>query len=229
MRTSSGGLVSPSAYESGPLREVAGAAIRPGGLALTQSAIDYCRFAAGARVVDVGCGVGASVEHLRRACGLDATGIDISVPLITEGLTRDPSLPLVEASAEELPFAGETQDGVLCECVLSLLAEPRVAVSEFRRVLRSGGYLILSDLYARAAVAGAGQDEPARGVVACDRIGQWVSESGFTPLLWEDHTTLLREMAARLILAGGSIDQFFCTEGEKAMPPGYYLMVARKG
>ena len=215
-------------YESGPLREVTGLAIRPGGLALTDRALDFCRFPAGARLLDVGCGAGATVEHLRSRHGFDASGVDLSRVLLAEGLGRNPALALAEGAAEALPFAAETRDGVLCECVLSLLQEPQVALAEFRRVLRPGGYLILSDLYSRDATTGIAAQGCGRGELTRGELAGLLSENGFATLMWEDHTHLLRELAARLILTSGSLEGLGCTTTRAGQRPGYYLLVARK-
>jgi arsenite methyltransferase len=202
-------------YESSNLRAVTGPTIRPGGLTLTDRALDFCRFAPGAHLLDVGCGAGATVEYLCSRYGFSARGVDISPTLIAEGLGRNPALAITWAAAEALPFAGESRDGILCECVLSLLGEPLMALAEFRRVLRSNGYLILSDMYTR--------DTTTRG-----RIEGWLSECGFEILLWEDHTHFLKELAARLILVHGSLEGLCCTPPGAGGKPGYYLLVARK-
>lgn len=212
-------------YETGPLRDVTGLTIRPGGVALTDRALDVCNFAAGAQLLDVGCGAGGTVEHLCGARGVSARGVDISRTLLSEGLARNPGLQLAFASAEALPFDPESFDGLLCECVLSLVEEPLTALAEFRRVLRSGGFLILSDLYDRAETEPQGS---LRGAVGRKQTGSWLSQSGFTTVVWEDHTGLLKELAARLILTTGSLEGFYrgsCSAGQR---PGYYLLVARK-
>jgi ubiquinone/menaquinone biosynthesis C-methylase UbiE len=201
-------------YETGPLRDVTGTTIRPGGLALTDRALEFCSFDAGARLLDVGCGAGASVEHLRGRYEFDARGIDLSPTLIAEGVRRNPDLPLSEGSAEALPYPDESHDGIVCECVLSLLTDPLKALTEFRRLLCRGGYLIVSDMYNRETATG--------------QTGTWLSENGFTLLLWEDHTRLLRELAARLILADASLEGICCSSAGPAGKPGYYLLVARK-
>jgi len=213
------------------LREVTGTTIRPGGLALTDRAVGFCSLAAGARILDVGCGAGASVEHLVSRYGFAASGVDTSRKLIAEGVTRNPSLLLAQAAAEALPFPAESQDAILCECVLSLVEEPFQALAEFRRVLRPGGHLMLSDMYDRSPKAEAlapevASDRPLSGAAGREQLEGWVLEAGFTILLWEDHTMLLKELAASLVLAHGSLHGICCTPA--GVRPGYYLLVARK-
>lgn len=212
-----------SIYEAGALRDVTGATIRPGGLTLTDRAIGLCCFAPHSRLLDVGCGAGATVEHLYRCYDFAARGVDISPTLITEGLGRNPSLAVSEGAAESLPFAGESMDGILCECVLSLLEEPLRALQEFQRVLHNGGYLILNDMYNREGAEGSH-----RGMVPRRQLEAWLSASGFATFFWEDHTPLLRELAARLILTHGTLEGFCCATNSARMRPGYYLLVARK-
>ncbi|HIJ86366.1 MAG TPA: class I SAM-dependent methyltransferase [Desulfuromonadales bacterium] len=212
-------------YETGPLRDVTGATIRPGGLALTDRALEVCAFTIGAQLLDVGCGAGASVEHLRSRYGYDAHGVDISPTLITEGLSRNPTMRLEVAAAEALPFVAGSFDGILCECVLSLVEVPLKALVEFVRVLRSSGWLILSDLFVKTETEP--RDYP-RGAVARDQIESWLFQSGFTIVMWEDHSILLKELAARLILAGCSLDGLCCGTSGSGQRPGYYLIVARR-
>jgi SAM-dependent methyltransferase len=242
---------SSSIYESEQLREVTGPAIRPGGVALTGRAMEFCHFPSAARLLDVGCGSGATVEYLKNHYQLAAFGVDISTHLLREGKARDYSLPLARASVELLPYGNGSLDGIICECVLSLLSEPGRALLEFHRVLRPDGKLILSDIYLRES--GAGGRGPAeahtlredavdgclQGARSACSTKTMLSEAGFEILLWEDHTPLLKELAARLILAGGSMDALW--EGVKetrcsgtglstmaTLRPGYYLLVARK-
>ncbi len=91
---------------------------------MTGRAVEFCHFPSEARLLDVGCGSGATVEFLRNHYKLDASGVDVSTRLLREGKLHDNTLPLARASAEHLPYANGSLDGVLCECVLSLLSEP---------------------------------------------------------------------------------------------------------
>lgn len=213
-------------YETGPLREVTGSTIRPGGTLLTGRGVRFCGFRPGSDLLDVGCGAGATVEYLRNRHQLNGVGIDPSLRLLEEGWERDPGLPLGLGTAEKIPAGSESKDGVICECVLSVLTEPEQALAEFHRVLRPGGYLILSDLYERSPAGG----ERRTGVVSRTMLEGMLDRGGFALLLWEDHSRLLRELAARLVMANGpQAEGLFsgCGCGGSGRP-GYYLLVAMK-
>jgi len=215
---------------------VTGPAIRPGGVELTARAIEFCSFPKGARLLDVGCGEGATVSYLRSSCQFEVSGIDSSSRLVTDGIAKDPNLLMMIGKAEELPFDNCSFDGILCECVLSLIHEPEKALKEFNRVLATGGHLILSDIYLRGVSAGghlpeSAADDCLKGTLPIDFTIKMLEEAGFSILLQEDHTRCLREMAARLILAGKSLDGFCANMESKSSvggKPGYYLIVARK-
>jgi ubiquinone/menaquinone biosynthesis C-methylase UbiE len=231
-------------YEQSPLLEVAGDTIRPGGLALTDRALDFCALPIGSRVLDVGCGPAASIEHLRVKHQLNASGLDPSEMLLRSGRRRDPALPLIQSPGEYLPLADEQFAAVLTECSLSVIKNSDRALSEFWRVLRSGGHLILSDIYARnPAGIGALQHLPIDsclcGAISQAAIIQRIETTGFKVLLWEDHTAALNVFAAQLIWANGSLPQFWCRATSRAdasdiqraiaqSKPGYYLLIAQK-
>jgi len=233
-----------SLYESEEMRAVTGPAVRPGGLALTERALSFCPLPAGASVLDVGCGLGATVEFLCEEHGNSAFGIDASSLLIKKGIEQNPNVRLVRGTAENLPFPGGCFSALFCECVLSLMHDPVSALKEFARVLNPGGYLILSDLYARVpdeaeALRGLPVRCCVRGAVGQARVAAMVKESGFSVTLWEDHSHLLKQLAARLIFSFGSLKGFWTaaccgedadaiTEAVRLGRPGYYLLIARK-
>ena len=90
-------------YESPVLRKVAGPTLRPGGFRLTGRAVESCNLERGARVLDVGCGTGATVNWLATEQGLKAMGLDASTGLILEGRSLNPSASLVAGRADRLP------------------------------------------------------------------------------------------------------------------------------
>lgn len=70
------------------------------------------RHVAGESVLDIGCGFGALVEHLR-AQGLKATGIDLLESCVSAGRGRYPSADLRVAASEDLDFPGASFDTVI--------------------------------------------------------------------------------------------------------------------
>ena len=55
-----------SVYENEDMRRVTGDTLRPGGMFLTDRAIKICDFKYGDKILDVGCGMGVTVEKLKR-------------------------------------------------------------------------------------------------------------------------------------------------------------------
>jgi arsenite methyltransferase len=233
-------------YESPILRSVTGPVIRPGGFELTDRGMAHCKLPSGTRVLDIGCGAGAVVDHLRQQYNLNAFGVDLSAVLLKDGAQSYDGLPLIQGRAEQLPIADETFGAVVCECMLSLCREPVAVLHEILRVLRPGSFLILTDVYARVP----GDDGwmgmlsvrcCLQGAVDRETVEKRVADAGFDLLLWQDHTPLLKQLAAHLVWTYGSLDAFWSALGrtdttEKtnaggvacSSRPGYYLAIARK-
>ena len=89
----------------------------------------------GETVLDVGCGTGFLLDHLKQARpDLALTGVDF---IIEEGTrSRHPDIRFEKANIEKLPFADASFDTVVCTHVLEHILEFRQALSELRRVAR---------------------------------------------------------------------------------------------
>lgn len=98
----------------------------------------------GARVADLGCGSGVFTELLRRA-GYSSVGLDISPKLVALGRAKYPGLELIEGDAENLPFDGESLDGLLLSGLVHHFPDPRRLAAEVRRVLKRGGRFVAFD------------------------------------------------------------------------------------
>ena len=227
-------------YENPTLREALGDVLRPGGLALTDEALTACGLPPAARVLDVGCGAGATVTHLRDHHGLAAVGIDASARLLAAGRSQGRTLPLALARGERLPIGDGALDAVLAECSLSVMADVDAALAEFRRVLKPGGRLVLADLYTRVPDTPPRPQERSpisclRGALSRPQLEGKLAEQGFHLVTWQDRSAALKVLAARLILAGISPAQFWggtCGDAAGAIArvkPGYYWLVAGRG
>jgi len=94
----------------------------------------------GARILDVGCGLGLYVRQFR-AFSSDVWGVDIDAEKVAEASQALPNI--CQAPAEDLPFPSSTFDVVLSHEVLEHVDDDRRAVREAYRVLKSGGRLIV--------------------------------------------------------------------------------------
>jgi SAM-dependent methyltransferase len=92
----------------------------------------------GARVIDVGCGVGASTRLLRKA-GFDAVGADVSERFLPAG--EDGFVVADFQSAPQIPMGAYAAAGALN--VIEHMECPRRFLAEMTRVVRPGGHVIL--------------------------------------------------------------------------------------
>jgi 23S rRNA (guanine745-N1)-methyltransferase len=113
-------------------------------------------------LLDAGCGEGFYLGTLADHTGVEAHGVDISVPAIDAAAKRYPACEWIVANADRfLPYADRS-----FSTVLSITA--RMNSSEFRRVLRDDGQLLIAlaapdDLI---ELRGQGRDRVARTVEA---------------------------------------------------------------
>ncbi len=94
------------------------------------------------RILDAGCGTGGMVKHLQQFGTV--VGLDLSDDALA--LCRRRDLPhLSRGSVERLPFAGDSFDLLTSLDVLyhRAVVDDWLALSEFYRVLRPGGVLLL--------------------------------------------------------------------------------------
>ena len=120
--------------------------------------LDYVKIAP-QRVLDLGCGTGASLAALgERYPRAQLVGADFSEPMLRAGLAtrtrlrwlmpflRGAKSALVAADAAALPFAAGSQGLVWSNLLLHWLADPQPALREMHRVLEVGGLLMFSTL-----------------------------------------------------------------------------------
>lgn len=89
-------------------------------------------------VLDAGCGDGFYLGALQREAGLDAHGVDISIPAVDAAARRYPECEWVVANADRAVPYGDRAFSI----VLSITA--RMNPGEFRRVLRDDGRLLVA-------------------------------------------------------------------------------------
>jgi SAM-dependent methyltransferase len=108
----------------------------PTTLGIRKKEIPLVRKFASGRVLDVGCGTGFHLPLLKNVTGMD----------ISEGMLRlvKSEKPILQASAETVPFKDRSFDSVLCMFSVLNACNHTRAVKEMQRVLRPGGRTIVS-------------------------------------------------------------------------------------
>jgi SAM-dependent methyltransferase len=122
--------------------------LEPPGLALRrQFLFEHVPVLDGARpaaVLDVGCGEGRLTAELR-AAGAAVVGVDVAEEPLRRARALDPLLDVRLVSAEgPWPFDDASFDLVWAGETIEHVADTEAWLSEVRRVLRSGGTLLLS-------------------------------------------------------------------------------------
>jgi len=192
-------------------------------------------------VLDAACGAGTTLRFLNGE-GFAAVGVDLSSNI----LKIKPGSPVIQANCGQVPLPSASQDAVLMECALSLSNEVEGALSEFGRLLRPGGWLVVTDIYIREL-----HDPRARnclsdtsclsGVQTEAHIRGQMENAGFTIRAWQDQTPAFKQWLARMVFKLGSLDAFYrhlsSCEGSaqklsntlgSQIKLGYYWMAAQK-
>jgi arsenite methyltransferase len=184
-----------AAYTNPAVRWLLGGELHPGGAPLTRRTLELAELRAGERLLDVACGPGTSALLAASEFGAKATGVEYGMDAVRaagEAVSASghaKHVHFLHGDAETLPVADNSFDVVLCECSLCTFPDQCRAVAEFRRVLRPGGRLALSDVVVE------GGDMPAAlsgaiAAIAC--IGGALSSTGYRQLLHQGGLTVQR-------------------------------------
>jgi 2-polyprenyl-3-methyl-5-hydroxy-6-metoxy-1,4-benzoquinol methylase len=95
------------------------------------------------RVLDVGCGEGQITAELVRA-GFDVVGVDVAEEPLRRARRAHPALDVRLIDERDWPLADASFDAVFAGETIEHVLDTTGWLSEVRRVLRSGGSLLLS-------------------------------------------------------------------------------------
>ncbi len=115
-------------------------------LAWRRQAVAGLRLAAGARVLDLGCGSGdLSREVLRQVPDARVIAADFTLPMLQLGQRRRFPRPPAWCAADALalPYSNGTFDAVVCAFLLRNVADLEQALREMARVLKPGGQVAI--------------------------------------------------------------------------------------
>ena len=201
------------------LFEGCGEGERPGGLKLTERGVKLCGFRKEEHVLDAAGGDGTTVQFLSETFGCCAEGID----LFPRGEK------VLQGDVCALPYPEGSFDGCCMECALSQIDDPDRALSECCRVLRPGGRMFFTGLYARAG--GGYEKSPLGRLETRDQLVQRFEKAGFIVTLFEDHTEDLVQTLAEAVFRGAGsqlMEQLSSEQDFRRKDCGYCLLTAVK-
>lgn len=237
-----------NAYESPSMQEMTGQTLRPGGFSLTEKAVEFCGISKGDTVLDLGCGMGATIGYLFEKHHIRGVGIDPSKKLLDIGRKKFENLDFILGSGDHLPFEEKSFSYVFAECTLSLMNDKNKSIEEVIKVLKNEGNFVITDVYAKnsngiKALENYSFNSCMRGLHDLDLLKEKLECQGFKIIYFEDCSDLLKELMVKIIFSYGSMDVFWrkatdngdCLSGRKfqeilkACKPGYFMMIAKKG
>ena len=172
----------------------------PGGEEQTLHLLKSIELKKGMNALDLGAGEGETVRILK-SFGVNVHGVDLSPR----------SGDVENGEFLHLQYPSDSMDLCISQCAFFVSRDQKKALSESWRVLRKGGFLLLSDL-------------------DTGDLSEMIKQIGFTILLQEDQTALWREYYLEAIWT----DSFCCEEYQllqkeyRGTKLGYTMVVGRK-
>ncbi len=233
-------------YEKDTMAKVLGETLRPGGYDLTEKAIKYCNLRPGSKVLDLGCGTGATIGYLLEKHNIHGTGIDPSEKLLKEAKGKYKLSEFFLGRGEELPFTEDIFDCIFAECTLSLMEDLDKVFKEAYRVLKRDSFFVISDIYANNPeyikdLHNMPINCSLKGMHDINKLQENLKRRGFIIEYFEDYSYFLKSLLAQIVFSYGNMGSFWnevigsyndvCSFQKtlKACKPGYFLMIAKKG
>jgi SAM-dependent methyltransferase len=129
-----------------------GSFLHPGGIRATLAMFERLQLAPERRVLEIGCGTGATTELVARQTGASIVAVDRSPRMLATAQHRhcqNQTQPLVDLVRVDLnrglPFSDGVFDAVFAESVIALLDNVGAVAHECSRVLKPGGRLAFNE------------------------------------------------------------------------------------
>ena len=195
-------------YELPVIEMLLGNELHPGGPASTRALATAALVGRESSVLDVACGRGESSRVLAARFGCHVVGVDYSsenidrANALTAGFSLSGRVRFVQGDAERLPFEDSSFDVVICECSLCIFPNLGKALKEFRRVLRPGGRLGISDVILNKQVPASLQDLFGHvlcisGALSVDGYCDALESAGYSSIRSRDASGAISDMIER--------------------------------
>jgi ubiquinone/menaquinone biosynthesis C-methylase UbiE len=137
------------------------------------AAVDLIGLDSDDRFLDLGCGLGAALEHAATT-GARIAGIDPSPSMVERASARVPQGEVRLGSAESIPFEDDAFTAAISVSTYHHWADADAGLDEVGRVLAQGARLLIVERKLKRS-AGHGLDEAGAG-----RLGELLESHGYT-------------------------------------------------
>ena len=154
-----------------------------------RAAVEYASLSEADRFLDVGCGLGAALEHAA-ATGAEVAGIDPSPSMVKRASKRVPAADVKQGSAEAIPFPDDHFTVVVNISSFHHWADRETGLKESLRVLAPGGRLHIVEDRLREGKDGHGLSPDDSQVLAAKLLELGCAETrvdSMKPGLWRRH------------------------------------------
>lgn len=178
--------------------------VHPGGRVGTDVLIEAMRPRRGQKILEVGCGTGATLVRLASASDAEVSGVDVSERMLTMATRRMAALGLTErvglsrlSQHGAFPFPDGAFDTIYCESVLAILGSSELSrtLLQVYRCLKPGGRFLANEAIWKP-------DATAHRI---DQINQAVC-AAFSLIQSSAETRYLEEWLSRFGAAGFAIE-----------------------
>ena len=122
-----------------------------GGAKATQELLALCQVDPNKVILNVGCGAGGTTTYIVKNYGCRVVGVDIKENMVASAQERAQRKGLTDktefrqADAQDLPFEDDRFDIVISESVNIFVPDRAKAMSEYKRVVKTCGYICLNE------------------------------------------------------------------------------------
>lgn len=155
-------------------------------IAIMQKLDSYCKPGTKLKILDLGCGDGRSVA-VWSLYGVPF-GLELSPEAVREATRCFPEFKIIEGDATNIPFEDNSFDIVINQEVIEHIENQELLLRECRRILKSGGHLILTTpnkYYFDRRKGGNYSNQPIEKIMGPQYLSLLVNKSDFSILEME--------------------------------------------
>ena len=170
---------------------------RPDRFRLLLTGAEQAGIVSASKVLEIGCACGEAAAFVAETYACEVTGIDISADLVIRAREKKNiargCVEFLTANAEDLPFPNDSYSLVFSEAAFSLLPNKERSVSEYHRILKDQGKVIINDFIIKNRIPTDIQDKMEfipcfHGVKSSEEYIEIFCRKGFHKLSFKDYS-----------------------------------------